>query len=125
MLQDWVPKHKSDIERAERCIALGYPAVAPIIPDLLEWMQDYNWPVAQVLAPFLATIGEPLLTEIRRILATDDDVWKYWILIRIVATSPALAEQLRPELSRLAQFPTRTEMEEELHIHAQEILENL
>lgn len=124
-VRDLIPKSKSDSERVHRVIELGYPAIAPIIPDLLEWMQDYNWPIARELAPFLATIGEPLLPEIQRILNTTDQLWKYWILTKIVAKSPQLAEQLRPVLMRITQFPSKEEREEELHIVAQEILESM
>jgi hypothetical protein len=54
-------------------IAGGYPAVAPVLPELL------TWPVARELAPSLASIGAPLLAEVRRIVPARDDIWKYWV----------------------------------------------
>ena len=117
-----VPRDKFDLARAEATVAAGFPAVAPILPQLLEWMQDCNWPVARVLAPFLATIGSPLLPHIRDVLATDDDVWKYWVLTYLVEGSPAVAEALRDELRRYALSPTPNEVAEGLSEKARSIL---
>jgi hypothetical protein len=110
-LQELVPKHKSDWERAEAIVRLGYPAVVPILPQLLEWIQDYNWPVAHVLFPFLASIGEPLAPYVRDVLATNDTIWKAWIM-GIVAASPPLAASLQAELQRLAAMIPQDEDEE-------------
>src|SRR4051794_23281462 len=60
-VQHLIPQNKFDLKRAQAAVEVGYPAVAPILPELLEWLQDYNWPVAHILAPFLASIGEPLV----------------------------------------------------------------
>jgi len=117
-----VPAHKLDIARAEAAVAAGYPAVAPLLPALLEWLQDMNWPVAQVLAPFLAGIGAPLETEIRVILGTTDFVWKYWIIQNVIAESPELRHLFRSELERLATWPSAQERSEELNEVAREAL---
>ena len=123
--RDLLPRDKMDLTRAKVLVQLGYPAVAPILPELLVWLQDYNWPVAHVLAPFLASIGKPLLPHIRRVLATDDDIWKYWVLSRLVEDNFELARDLAPELSRMAAAPTPGEAEEELDQKAREILTGL
>ncbi len=120
-----LPQDKGDTDKANSIIALGYPTIAPILPKLMEWLQDYNWPVAQVLSPFLATIGVPLVSEVRRVLNTNDAVWKYWILLHIVEECEELAHRLRPELVRLATEPTISEQEEELSIIASRILTSL
>ena len=117
-----LPRDKFDTERAEAIIALGFPAIEPILPALLEWMQDINWPVAQVLEPFLTGIGCPLAPHVRHVLETDDNVWKDWVLRCIVAKSAELQAMLRPELERLAAHPTPGEKTETLDILANEIL---
>ena len=111
-LQRLLPADKRDVDAVDRLSAHGYPAVEPLVPTLLEWMQDLNWPVAQALHPFLAKLGEPLAPHIRSILRTDDDVWKYWVLICVVAESPALLLALKPELEVLAERPTDGERDE-------------
>ncbi len=120
-----LPQHKADVERASAIVARGYPRVAPVLPELIAWLQDGNWPVAHVVAPFLATIGTPLLPEIRRVLQTTDDIWKYWLLAGVVAESPDLAHALRDDLTRLASAPTAGEAAEEVDLVAREILGSL
>lgn len=118
-----VPRHKHDIERAEAAVAAGYPAVAPVLPALLEWLQDANWPVARVLAPFLGEIGVPLESAVREVLKGPDHTWKYWLLLQVVARSSALKQSLRPELERLAVAATTEEQQEELDEVARSLLE--
>jgi hypothetical protein len=88
-LRNLIPTSKVDIERAAAAVEAGYPEVAPILGELIGWLQDYNWPVAHVLAPFLASIGAPLVPHVWHVLLTDDGVWKYWVigmLIRALRT---------------------------------------
>ncbi len=124
-IKNLIPQDKHDVARVEAAIEAGYPKVAPILPELLEWLQDINWTVARPLAPFLASIGEPLIPHIRHILQTDDDIWKYWVLSYVVAESPELPKAFRPELERFVNSPTEDERAEGLNEIAQEILEKL
>jgi hypothetical protein len=43
-----------------------------------------------VLAPFVASIGEPLVPHLRPILDDEgqDAIWKYWIITAVVAVAP-------------------------------------
>ncbi len=119
----FVPRHKSDLERAEAAVTVGYPAVAPILPVLLEWLQDMNWPVARVLAPFLAGIGAPLESAVREVLDGHDYIWTYWVLREVVAESAYLRRSFRPHLERLASEATDGERAEELDELARWLLE--
>jgi hypothetical protein len=120
----FIPRNKHDLERAEAAIKAGYPTIALILPELLEWLQDLNWPVAQVLAPFLASIGKPLIPHIRKIFDTDDEIWKYWIINRIMSESSEIAITFREELERIAYLPTENEKAEELDETAQSTLKH-
>jgi hypothetical protein len=121
-----LPRHKQDFERANAVVAMGYPAVAGVLPELMTWLQDYNWPIARIIAPFLASIGRPVLPEIRRVLDSTDDIWKYWVLTYVVEELEAdVIAELRPELQRLALRPTPGEVEEEVDQKAQELLDRL
>jgi len=117
-----LPKDKFDTDKVKGIVALGFPAVEPILPALLEWMQDINWPVARALQPFLTSIGGPLAPCVRRVLETDDDVWKNWVLQYIVMESPELQTILRPDIERLANCPTSGEQAEELDLLARQIV---
>lgn len=110
---------KFDTRAAEAVVAMGNAAV----PGLLEWVQDLNWPVAQVLAPFLASAGGVMVPGIRQILFSNDDTWKWSVLCGVVAKSPELTELLRPELERLASSPTSGERSEGLDHIAVALLE--
>ena len=120
-----VPVDKLDTVRAEQLVALGYPAVAEVLPSLLEWVQDLNWPVARILQPFLATIGAPLAPYIRDVLKTTDETWKWSVLQGVVGQSHELVESLRSDLRRLAESPTPSEVQEELQALSQELLAGL
>jgi hypothetical protein len=68
-----------------------------------------------VLAPFLASIGDPLVPYLRPILVGDDAIWKYWITVAVISEAPvSVAERLRPELQRLVEAPSANEVDEEV-----------
>jgi hypothetical protein len=117
-----VPITKFDTEKASALVHLGYPTIEPVIPKLLEWMQDLNWPVAHVFQPFLASIGQPIAPNVRVVLSGEDSGWKYSLLSAVVSCSPELARALRPELERLARHPTTEDSNEEVDLVATEIL---
>ncbi|MFN3436845.1 MAG: DUF5071 domain-containing protein [Acidovorax sp.] len=109
-----LPRDKHDVQRAEALVQLGYPAIEPVLPQLLRWTQDGNWPVARVLAPLLADIGPYLVPHVRLILNGVDDTWKHFLLQTIVADSVEMKRLLLPDLERLARYPTASEAAEEL-----------
>jgi hypothetical protein len=98
-----IPHHKHDFESLNTLIAAGNDAAIPLLDELFEWLQDINWPIAQPLADFLVPIGAPLLPSIRKVLASNDDMWIYWVLQFIVAKLPnSLINELSPEINRMA-----------------------
>ncbi len=117
-----VPLGKHDHVAAHRAIDAGYPAVEEKLPLLLEWLQDMNWPVAQTLEPFMASIGEPLIPHLEKIFETDDLIWKCNIISRLVRESPPLAIHFRGYLETLANQETDDEDEEWLRETARGVL---
>ena len=123
-LRQLLPKDKLDVAGARGIVALGYPAVAPVLPELLEWLQDCNWPVSRPIGEFLVTIPEAVAPLIWDVLRGDDDIWKYWCIVCLIGRMPVgVAEQFRGELTRLAERPTAAERLEELDEVAREALE--
>ncbi|GAA4426673.1 DUF5071 domain-containing protein [Acidovorax lacteus] len=120
-----VPNTKFETDKAEALVRLGFPAVEPVIPQILEWLQDLNWPVGVVFQPFLAGIGGPLAPYVRTVLQGQDDSWKYSLLSVVVDQSPALALALRQDLVRVATSPSSGEVKEEVDQVAIEILRAL
>lgn len=126
MDQGLVPSSKFDLDAAERAVARGWPGVEPVLPQLLEWLQDYNWPVARVLAPFIARIGDPVVPYLRPILDGGDLIWKHWIIAVVLADAPlSVVDQFRPDLERLVEDPTPRETEEDLPEVAKPVLDRL
>ncbi len=117
-----LPRDKYDTASAETLVSLGWEKVLPVMPDILEWLQDINWPVALIFRPFLIDVGAPLAPFIKAVLATDDNVWKYGILVNVVTQSPELAAELRSDLERLCSNPSAGEQLEGVSELAQEIL---
>ena len=65
-LTDCIPTDKFDHEAVERASALGYPGINPILPDLLIWLQDRNWPVAEDVARLLEWADVEIAPPYRR-----------------------------------------------------------
>ncbi|MEM6258767.1 MAG: DUF5071 domain-containing protein [Planctomycetota bacterium] len=115
-LHSLLPKHRSDVFAAKEVLAFGYPTIAPVLPDLLEWLKDMNWPVSHPISEFLASIPEPMAPLIQNVLRGEDLIWKYNCISQLISEMPVeLAEQFRKELIRLANTPTTAECEEHLN----------
>ncbi|WP_239616865.1 DUF5071 domain-containing protein [Cohnella mopanensis] len=71
---------------AEVIVRLGYPRVNVILPGLLVWLQDLNWPGAMRIADFLSEIGDPIVPHVRDVLKKhkEDEVWIYWLFEQII-----------------------------------------
>ena len=123
MVHSLVPKSKSDLDTANRAVAAGYPAVESVLPELVEWLQDYNWPVAHVLAPFLAEIGLPLIPQIDHVFSTTDETWQYWMIVCLLSRNDDLYEHYKQKLIQLAETPSGNDRHHELDDVARETLE--
>ncbi|WP_215404275.1 DUF5071 domain-containing protein [Janthinobacterium sp. JC611] len=117
-----LPRDKHDMRNAQALIALSWEEIRPAMPQILEWVQDVNWPVAGVLLPYLAGIGPRLAPYIKTVLAGNDEQWKYFVLQGIVRHSRELAAALSGELTRFALAPTVAELEEGVAELAREML---
>lgn len=110
----FIPTDKDEVAKARKLIAMGYPAVLPVLPEIFEWVEDANWPVARIFLPFLAGIGAPLAAQVRYVLQSQDEQWKQVVLTHVVAPSEALAHALTVDLHRLIHAPTAGESAEGL-----------
>ncbi|MDO3436586.1 DUF5071 domain-containing protein [Rhizobium sp. CBN3] len=88
-IKSLLPCHKHDLAAVSAIEKAGFPAVAPILDDLLAWIADGNWPVARPLARFLASLGNPIVEPVMHVLAGKDSGWKYFCLDLIVRHLPA------------------------------------
>lgn len=115
-IRDLIPKDKFDIKTAEKLHNFSFAEIKPIIPDLLEWIQDMNWPVSRPVAEYLKTITDEVNPDILKILRGDDDMWKYWtigVFGCVTKDTNVLAE-----IRRIATNPTKGEIECEVNQQA-------
>lgn len=122
-MPELVPESKDETDKAKKLVSLGYPAVTPVLAEMLEWVEDANWPVAKVFLPFLARIGAPLAPSVRYVLQSQDEQWKRVVLDHIVSESGDLAHRLSVDLLRLIDTPTAAERAEGLHTVADELFQ--
>lgn len=88
-LRQLLPSNKDDVAAVDSLIALGYPSIEPILPDVLKWIRQPDWPVAPPLSKFLLSLGPSLLPHIHKIFSSPrDDAWKAEILRTIVQYWP-------------------------------------
>jgi hypothetical protein len=61
-----------------------------------------------VVADLLVTAGPAIVPEVRKILRSDDGMWKYWVIQLVVARLPdALVSRIVADLGQLRQHPTQ------------------
>lgn len=76
------PKSKNCWENAAKVInIIGYPKIKTIIPELLEWLKDLNWPGAVIIVDTLRNIEMGEINEfIKEALIKaeieNDEIWK-------------------------------------------------
>ncbi|RNC85662.1 MAG: DUF5071 domain-containing protein [Balneola sp.] len=121
-LEALLPKDKHDLETAESLKNYSYSEIKNIIPELLEWVQDMNWPVSVPIADYLISIFEHLSSYFIEILKGEDQIWKFYCLHIIKDSRKPLGPVLFSEIERIAKNPTFGEKENDLHHIAMEIV---
>lgn len=122
---DFVPKHKSDVSGIPQLARLRDEEIQPVIPHLLEWIQDMNWPVAQEVLNILAARQNLVESCLPGILRTEekDSIWKYWIISELLPRfEKPLSEELLATLRRITQQPNQDEVLEEVDRMARKYL---
>ncbi|WP_428243513.1 DUF5071 domain-containing protein [Gynuella sp.] len=118
-----VPNSKSDDEACEHLSRATDAEIIPHIYELLEWLQDMNWPVALNVAERLSKLGIELVEPVWTILDGTDEVWKYWIVSHLLhAVNKQVYQSLKFKLYRMKSQPTQGEIKEEVYDAVCELL---
>lgn len=121
-----LPRDKHDFDRVEMIKKMEREQILPLLPGLLVWIQDMNWPVAPSILELLLTFPEEIVPHVQEVLSSDDDDWKWFILHFLVFELPFESRvHFRGYLTRVAETPTQHELAEELNEIAKEILETI
>ena len=111
-----IPKDKFDTSPFDSLMTLTDDAIEPLIPKLLIWIQDMNWPVAphviKVLAKHRIATEKYLLSLLKP--EQKDDIWKYNIIRYLLCEWPSSPddELITSEIVRISECPTEGEKEE-------------
>ncbi|AJY77931.1 hypothetical protein VN24_21915 [Paenibacillus beijingensis] len=125
-IRELIPKHKKDFESIEKLKTLDLEELKLILPELLEWLQDMNWPIAREIQTILLHFPEDLTPHIRRIFRTSDGEWKYWILYSLLTDLPKhILIDLKPDLERINNYPTEDEKSSDLKYIVEDLLQRL
>ncbi|AJQ94764.1 DUF5071 domain-containing protein [Gynuella sunshinyii] len=118
-----IPNSKSDDEACENLSRVTDAEIIPYIYELLEWLQDINWPVAQHVAERLSKLGLELVEPILVVLNGTDEVWKYWIVSHLLyMVNDQVYQSLELKLRRMKSQPTQSEIKEEVYEAVCELL---
>jgi hypothetical protein len=122
-MKHYIPKTKGDTEAVENLGKLPFETIRADVPQLLEWMQDMNWPVGQGIAIYLRPHINEIKESLLDVLKSNDDTWKYWIINSLIVYSEIkLDQELISVIKRIANNPSRGEVEEGVHMAAKEII---
>lgn len=72
-----LPKHKSDHESVDVLTSLERSMVIPLLPELLVWLQDTNWPIASEIVDLLLKYTVEIIPHVKTIFSQSDSGWTY------------------------------------------------
>ena len=120
-----VPKNIFDFSGIEELKILSDEEIEPVIPELLAWMKDMNWPIAKEMPSLLAKHTKLVVPHIIEILQPEqmECDWKSSIIYNLL---PLLDVEnllmIRPTLVRITANPTWGEKSDKTNIATEEIL---
>ncbi|OMF18523.1 hypothetical protein BK133_30480 [Paenibacillus sp. FSL H8-0548] len=79
-----IPRTKVDYERANQLKKAKKESILLVLPQLLEWLQDINWPIAQDIEDVLVDFEDHLIPHIQAVLNSGDAGWKFSMLYGLI-----------------------------------------
>ncbi|WP_175460834.1 DUF5071 domain-containing protein [Paenibacillus sp. cl6col] len=122
-VKQYLPTDKCDYDSIDRLKSLKPEELQRIIPELLEWIQDINWPVAPKIIEILIPLDKLLLPQLRVILRCNEYDWIencLWYLVRRLNSDTLL--ELRNELVMLSKSTNPNFIEYEIPQICKEIM---
>lgn len=124
--RECLPRDKFDYEAVRKLSEFSDVELKVIIPELMEWLQDGNWPISKPVEDILLRLGEDLVPHIKDVLQTQDSTWEYFILVGLIDRLPVShLSMLRSDLVRILESPTHDEILEGLDEVIFELLEKM
>ncbi|MCL2399337.1 MAG: DUF5071 domain-containing protein [Defluviitaleaceae bacterium] len=127
-LSDLVPKNKFDTSTINSLMMLSESKLAQILPDLILWIADFNWPIAAELIPILAKYPSSIIPVIKETLEVqqNDTILKYWVISKLIPNLSSVYQlMLIDDIKRIILNPSNSETDEEVVEQAIFLLENI
>ncbi|GFI03609.1 hypothetical protein IMSAGC005_02446 [Lachnospiraceae bacterium] len=127
-IEELIPKNIFDLSGIDELGKLSDDEILPILPRLLEWMKDMNWPVAKEMPMLLSRHQKVLIPSIIEALQpeqTESDWKTYIIQILLPLLDKDSLLLLKPSLERIAQSPTWGEESEKTDCEARQLLDQM
>ena len=108
-----IPKDKSDLSTIPILIEMDEDDINPILPELLTWVADMNWPVAAEMAKVLVRFSNSAVPHIKEILKPmqKDEEWKWHIITGLLPQlQPNSQKLLMEDINRVIHSPTDSEI---------------
>ncbi|WP_088547164.1 DUF5071 domain-containing protein [Paenibacillus aquistagni] len=125
-MKERLPRDKHDFERVRTLYEIERNELIALLPEILTWLQDINWPIAIEVAELLLNkIPRETISIVIEVLKGEDEIWKENCLRYFVMKLPKVLleiDNLKSEITRIANQPTEEEKIEEIHITAQQII---
>ena len=83
-----IPIHKDDQYAIQHLRAASEEQVLAVAKELVEWTEDYNWPVARPVCEALGPYVNQLQDYLLPILRGNDENWKVWCIRFIIGEAP-------------------------------------
>ncbi|WP_342551987.1 DUF5071 domain-containing protein [Paenibacillus sp. FSL R7-0652] len=110
-----LPKDKHDFEAVEKLSKCSKDELRDVLPELMKWLQDGNWPISQPVEDILLRFGDELIPHVRDVFQTRDPQWEYFMLTGLISRLPLeCLYMLKPDLERIIDQPTYSEVLEEM-----------
>ena len=125
-IKDLIPKNKYDISAVSELKKLSDIEIESIIPELLVWIQDMNWPIAEDIAEVLSVhckVTEPYILDILK-PEQQDEIWKFNVIKYLLKKNKSFSENtsIMSEVERIADLPTKGEQLELVDTAAKEYI---
>lgn len=89
-LENLIPKNKFDNSTINDLMKLNEDEISIILPELFNWIKDFNWPIAAEITQVITKFPISLFPLLRKSLRGDekDEVLKYWVIVKILPKMP-------------------------------------
>ena len=91
--ENMIPTNKHDEKSIKLLQLASDDEVIENAEQLLEWLQDRNWPVFDGIVKRLSALGNDLVVPISRILESSDSIWKANIVGHLIPAFSQTAQQ--------------------------------